>query len=508
MGETTIVANYPSPLVLSLDIGTSSVRSQVFDAAGQPVPGMGAQIQYSMTYTPDGGAFIELEELCERIFHTVDRAVSGARQQGLSIAAVSCCTFWHSVAGIDESGVPCTPLIGWNDTRPEIVIPELIQKLDPIEFTRRSGCPMHASYLPVKIAWLHRAMPEQAKRVRYWMSIGEYLLYRITGQRACSYSMASATGLLDSARCRWDETTLNAIPATIDRLSPLSDARDGLKTLQSPFTERWPALANAVWYPALGDGACSNIGCGCSSPGRVAVMVGTSGAMRVVWRGAYREPPAGLWCYRIDSERPIQGGALSNGGNLMDWLRDALDFTKNGIFKDTPDALREIDRQVNGLPPDGHGLTFLPFLAGQRSPRWNPKSAGTLHGLRLSTQPIHILQAGLEAVAFRFKLIHDLLAPGLPDDSVIVATGGGLLHSTAWIQILADVLGRDVFISNVSEASCRGAALMALESLGAIGDIADAEFSVGEQIAPRLDAHVIYQAALQRHVDLEFRMRS
>jgi gluconokinase len=502
-----IVTGYPSPLVLSLDIGTSSVRSQVFNASGRAVPGVGAQIPYSMTYTADGGAFIDPDELCELVYQTIDHAASSARRQELSIAAVSCCTFWHNVVGVTERGVPCTPLLSWNDTRPESILPELAQKLDPQEFTRLSGCPMHASYLPAKISWLHRVLPERAKQVRYWMSIGEYLFNRITGRRACSYSMASATGLLDSARRQWDETTLGAIPATLDQLSPLRDARDGVKSLQPPFAQRWPSLVDAIWYPALGDGACSNIGCGCASPERVAVMVGTSGAMRVVWRGEFREPPEGLWCYRIDGERPIQGGALSNGGNLMDWLRETLDFSKNSVSKDQPNALHEIDAQIAQLPPDGHGLTFLPFLAGQRSPRWNPHSTGTLHGLRLSTQPIHILQAGLEAVAYRFRLIYDLLTRVLPSEHVIVATGGGLLHSNVWTQILSDVLGRDVLISTVAEASCRGAALMALESLGAIPDIAQAEFLVGDKISPRPEAQAIYQSALQRHVDLEFQMR-
>lgn len=501
------MANHSSPFVLSLDIGTSSVRSQVYDSAGRAVSGVGGQIPYSMTYSADGGAFIHADDLCEWVFQVIDLAARGARQSGLAVAAVSCCTFWHNVLGVDERGVPCTPLLSWNDTRPESILPELTQKLDAKEFTRRSGCPMHASYLPAKIAWLHRAQPEAAKQARSWMSIGEYLLERITGRRACSYSMASATGLLDSARRRWDETTLSAIPVTLNQLSPLCDARDGIASLQPTFAQRWPSLLDAVWHPALGDGACSNIGCGCAAPERVAVMVGTSGAMRAVWRGEYREPPEGLWCYRIDGERPIQGGALSNGGNLNDWLRGALDFSACGVSKNQPNALGKIDAQIAQLPPDGHGLTFLPFLAGQRSPRWNPHSTGTLHGLRLSTQPIQILQAGLEAVAYRFRLIYDLLSRVLPGKHVIVATGGGLLHSNAWTQILSDVLGREVLISTVPEASCRGAALMALESLGVLADAAEAEFPTGARISPRPEAQAIYQSALQRHVDLEFRMR-
>ncbi len=495
-----------APAVLSLDIGTSSVRGQVYGAEGQCLEGLGIQLPYSTTCTSDGGAFIDLDVLCELIFRAIDSAVADIRKNRISIAAVSCCTFWHSVAGIDDSGRSCTPLLYWNETRPETVLPDLSQALDLQAFTARTGCPMHASYLPAKILWLHRAMSQEARRVRYWMSIGEYLLFKLTGQRICSCSMASATGLLDSAACRWDSITLAALPAEEKQLSRLVDAPDGIRGLQSPFAQRWPELRDALWFPALGDGACSNIGCGCVSPNRVAVMIGTSGAMRAAWRGDYCPPPSGLWCYRIDRHRPIQGGALSNGGNLGAWLRNVLDLSPYGTDKGSQSTLREIDSALCQLPPDGHGLTFLPFLAGQRSPRWNPHSTGTLHGLRLSTQPIHILQAGLEAVAYRFKLIHNLLAAQLSGDHIIVATGGGLLHSAAWVQILADVLGRGVYVSPIAEASCRGAALIALESLGKL-DISDrAILDTVHTVSPRPEAHAIYRAALERHVDFEMRI--
>ena len=481
------------PYVLSIDIGSSSTRCKVYDSEGRDLPPIGAQISYSMTQTPDGGSYIDLDQLCEIVYQAIDHAVEEARAQSIPIAAAACCTFWHSMAGIDERGDPVTPLLMWGDTRPETILEDLQKYLDPNEFTNRAGCPMHASYLPAKITWLQKTAPDVVNRVRYWMSAGEYLYYKLFGQRFCSYSMASASGLLNSADCVWDEKTLDAISIDPDRLFTLCDVNDGLRSLQPAFSNRWPALKDAVWYPAIGDGACSNIGCACSTPDRFAVMVGTSGAMRAVWRGEYRSPPPGLWCYRIDRHRPLQGGALSNGGNVFEWMRNTLHL---------PDA-NELEEQLQSLEPDGHGLTFLPFLSGQRSPRWNPEMRGTIHGLRIATKPVQIVQAGLEAIAYRFKLIHDLLEPHFGKDHIIVATGGGLLRSPAWTQIMADVFGRPVRVSNVSEASCRGAALVALESLGALPDISEAEPYFGETFYPRDESHAIYQAALQRHIDFE-----
>jgi gluconokinase len=187
-------------------------------------------------------------------------------------------------------------------------------------------------------------------------------------------------------------------------------------------------------------------------------MVGTSGAERAVW-----SPPAdfsipwGLWCYRVDEQRLAMGGALNDGGSLFDWLRATLQLPE----------LREAESEVARLEPDGHGLTVLPFWGGERNPEWADDARGAIVGLRLSTSPIMILRACLEAVALRFATLDGLLRQALPGTRDVIATGGALLHSDAWMQMMADALGRRVLASAEPEASSRGAAVLALEALGA-----------------------------------------
>src|SRR6185436_17883458 len=143
---------------------------------------------------------------------------------------------------------------------------------------------------------------------------------------------------------------------------------------------RWPALARTPWFPALGDGACSNVGAGCTGPVRAALLVGNSGALRVVVPDRPMAPPAGLWCYRVDRRRRVLGGSLSNGGSVYAWLRETLALGD-------PDR---IEAEVAALPPDGHGLTLLPFLAGERSPGWVAQARAAISGLSLATRPIEI----------------------------------------------------------------------------------------------------------------------
>ena len=150
------------------------------------------------------------------------------------------------------------------------------------------------------------------------------------------------------------------------------------------------------------------------------------------------------------------------------------------------------------MEPDGHGLTVLPFLAGERAPGWAGHARATIQGLTLATTPRDILRAGLEAVAYRIALVFDLLRPVLPADPQVIASGGALLRSPTWLEIIADVLGRPVSVSQVQEASGRGSALLALEALGALAGLEDAPDFVSVARFPDADTHARYRLAIER----------
>jgi gluconokinase len=256
------------------------------------------------------------------------------------------------------------------------------------------------------------------------------------------------------------------------------------------LVERWPKLKGVPWLPALGDGACSNIGAGCTSPERVAVMIGTSGAERVVWApdGPFTIP-WGVWCYRVDERRLVLGGALNDGGSLLNWLHTSLRLP----------PLRASDAAVAALPPDAHGLTVLPFWGGERSPGWSDDARGAIVGLGLHTRPVEILRAGMEAVALRFGEIDRILQQALDCGQEVVGTGGALLHSPAWLQMLADVLDRPVLASSELQASSRGASLLALETLHLLGQPLERGRPSGpRQFQPEPAHTAIYRAAAER----------
>jgi gluconokinase len=477
-----------STRILSIDVGSSSVRAELYDGSGSPVEGTVAKQEYEFEYTGDGGATKDADELLDLVVRAVDGALS--RAGGAEISGVAMSTFWHSILGLDREGNPTTPVLTWADRRAAEAVPNLRQRLDERANHRRTGCVAHSSYWPAKLLWLSHTMPKAFEKTEHWVSPADYVYARFFGEPyQVGRSMASGTGLFDQNRVCWDRETLAALPVEERHLSTISD--EPRRGLSGEWAKRWPVLRETPWLPAVGDGACSNVGSGCTNSHRLALMVGTSGAMRVLWKAESVDIPDGPWCYRADAQRYVMGGALSDGGNLIEWLRNTLRLPD-------PEKTEEL---LASMEPDAHGLTFLPLLAGERGPGWADRANGTVAGLSMSSKPVEILRAAMEAVAFRFALIAEMIETASPGEKEVVASGGGLLNSPAWTRIMADTLGKPVTLSGVREASSRGATLIALETLGG-PEIEAAEAPLGETFEPDPDRHQIYRKALERQRQL------
>jgi gluconokinase len=384
--------------VLALDVGSSSVRAQRFDERGEPAGELRRE-RYDTT-DPD------------EVVSAVRAVLAGEEPDGTSC-------FAHSLVAVDRDWKALTPILGWRDTRSAGAADRLRRRLDPDEVHARTGAFLHPSFWPAKLAWLAQTEPELYREAAWFVSFADYL----SGRPETSLSMASSSGLLDLTTNEWDAELLATLGLDAERLPRL--------------------VERPLWV----DAACSNLGAGCVGRERAALMVGTSGAFRVLYETERPQPRPGLFLYRLDEDWVVEGGALSDGGNLYAWLGETLAPASGSL------AARD---------PRDHGLTFLPFLGGERSTGWDPDAKGAIAGLTFETTPLDIRQAALEGVAFRFAAIADLL-PGVRE---VVATGGALLRDPEWIQIMADALARPVHVSAVEEASLRGAAVSVLRQMG------------------------------------------
>ena len=485
-----------TPLILALDIGTTSTRALLFDAAGQPVPDCLAQIPNQLETTQDGGATFQPDQLFDHVVTVIDQVLQRAGARAKQIGAVVSDTFVGNVMGVNAAGEPVTPLFIYADTCNAADAEQLREELGAAGLRAshdRVGCLIHTSYLPARFRWLARTQPEWLNRSAYWLSFGEYLYWRLLGQRAVSYSVASWTGMLNRRSLTWDQDWLAALPVQPEQLSPLVDVNQPLQGLLSPWAERWPALRNVPWYPAIGDGAAANLGSGCDHPTRIALTIGTTGAMRVVVDPSLAQVPDGLWLYRVAGHQGLLGGATTEGGNLFAWLRESLQLP----------PIDELEKALAVREAAAHGLTVLPFVAGERAPGWHERARASIIGFTLNTQPVDLVQAGLEAIAYRFSLIYRRVKPYLAaEQHQIIASGGGLLSSPAWLQIMADALGEPILALTEKEITSRGIALLGLQQLGVIQKTSDLPPTTGQTYLPDPARHARHQQAIERQVAL------
>jgi gluconokinase len=476
-------------MVIALDVGTSSARASLYDGAGRPVAERFHQVPYEPTVTRDGGVEHDPNVLLDAVAACVDAVLAGGDD---AILGVGVTTFWHGLLGFDAAGRPATALYTWADSRAARDAARLRETLDEAALHARTGCHVHASYWPAKLRWLARERPAEVSRVARWGSFGEHLELALFGEAATSVSMASATGLFDGGRGAWDAEALAAAGVEERQLFEVVDRTAARRGLRAPWAGRWPALRAVPWFPAVGDGAASNVGSECVVSGRIALNVGTSAALRAVPPHS-APPPRGLWHYRIDRARSLLGGATSEGGNVFAWCRDVLRLPDDAA----------LEQALASRPADAHGLTVLPFLAGERAPGWRGDRRAVLAGLSLDTSALDIVHAALEAIALRLARVYRLLAPHVPADHVIVASGGALTRSPAWSRMVADALGHAIAWSREPEATGRGAALLALEALGVVSDITTPRTPLGESFEPDPARHARYAEALERQAALE-----
>ncbi len=467
--------------ILVLDIGSSSVRALLFDEAIQVLAQ--AVRPHEFTTTPPGAATLEAADLQQRVEACMDEILQ--QPQAKDIRAVGMDTFVGNVIGIDAAGQAVTPLYAYADSRCAEDVAALTAQIDAEAAHQRTGCLLHTAYLPARLTWLHRTEPKMFTSVDQWVDLGAYLYRHWFGAAPISYSAAAWSGLLNRETLDWDDQWLDVLKLPKSRFPLLDDYSAGQHGLTTKYAQRWPALSDVPFFLAVGDGAAANVGSGCVEAGQIALSLGTTAALRIVSTEKLPAVPSGLWSYRIDQRHHLIGGATSEGGNIFAWARQTL-----ALPKDAEDQLLRRE-------PDGHGLTCLPLLAGERSPGWQADATGVIDGLRLSTAPLDMLQAVLEGVALRLAII----AAQLGGDHPVIASGGALKASPAWAQMIANALDRPLKLAEESEITARGAAILAVAALDG-RDLSDFALPIAETVEPQPAAVKVLRSARERQVAL------
>ena len=246
----------------------------------------------------------------------------------------------------------------------------------------------------------------------------------------------------------------------------LSDVR-----MSASHLERWPKLGEARLFLGLGDGACANIGSKCSSVSRIACTVGTSAAARVCLSSPIGESDSshitvepGLFCYRIDRTHLLVGGALTDGGSVVEWARQLLNLRSDNEFAECMENVKILDEKESSTSTP----TMVPFLSGERSTGFRTRATGALLGLTRDTTPAHLLKSSLEGVSLRLAAVIELIQKAVvtAQSPQIIASGKALEVNAVWRQMIADSTGLTVvFDSDTQEGTSRGIVCMISSAL-------------------------------------------
>lgn len=468
------------PLVLALDIGSSSVRAALHDGLGRPVRGCAVQVPYAWEMGPDGSVRLPSEVLLGLVGEALDQLVTAAGSLTTDVVAGGVSCFFHSIVGLDSAGRPMTPVLSWADNTSAAEAAALRQRIDPQQVHASTGVPVHASYWPARVLRLR----EEQRGIRRWAGVPELVAEALTGRAVTSRSMASGTGLLDRASGSWFGELLGELGIDAEDLPPVVGDDEPIGRLSSSAARRWPQLSKASWFAAWGDGVCGNVGLGATIPGRAALMVGTSGALRAVVEDPAPPIPAGLFAYRLGAGT-VLGGQLSEGGGVLSWARRLLGRSRASL-----------EGAAARISPDGHGLTMLPYTFGERGLGYHDDARAWMTGLNPDTDAAAIYRAFLESIAFGFAAVDERLSGVLGGSPAIVASGGAL--TSLFAGVLADALQRDIAVAPAFEASRRGAALLALRGAGALATLEGLPGPRTRRVACDPERSARYVAARQR----------
>lgn len=407
-----------SEAIVGLDIGSSAIKACHFDLSqDSPVILDERSVDCHLLRPREGWA--------EHDLTAISKAIETVLEVAPKAATVGWSSALHALVFLDSKGRPLTNAISWADTRASDQAEELKQK-DPTAYSR-TGTPIHPMAWPAKLLWFQQQDPRTWKAATRVTDLKSYLWEALTGLPApLDRASASGTGLWNNETEDWD---------------------DSLRELcQHIHLPKVAAHHRLTWqgrehHLGAADGPLGNLGLGAVGEGRIALSLGTSGAVRL-YRKKRKEVTPGLFLYALGELGWVEGGAISNGASVLHWLAQRRPFTPEQILE-----------RVSTQPPGANGTAVYPYFSGERAPFWRSDIKPQIHGEHDFDS---LARATLEGVAYCLRRLLDMLGSS---DQPVRCTGG-LFNSPVWTQLLADITGRELALGTVEQATALGAALL------------------------------------------------
>ena len=450
-----------SGLILGLDYGTSGVRAVLFDTNWQP-RGSG-EAGYRQLSPRPRWAEQDPVEIYDAGCHAIRQAIAAANADPSTVLAVGVSTILATLIAFDRNGSPLTTSWYWADSRSHGEVDELVKAIGADALYRRTGCGLHPMYSHSKLLWLKRHMPDIFASAAGFGTIKEYILRRLTGEWAVDMSIASGTGIYDTSAKTWYPDVLDFLEIPTSRLGRLVEGDEMVGRISTAASAETGLTGGTPVVAGGADGPLASLGTGTVRPGRMTLMIGSSGAVRTIAERPVVDPQRRTWCYYLCNDRWVPGAAINNAGIVAQWASELLFGGANR--SEASSGVQELERLARTAPAGAGGLVFLPYLTGERSPYWNADARGVLFGLAINHGPAHVARAAFEGVGFRMRtnleVMEELVGPATQ-----LLAAGGFTKSDFWVQLQADMLQRRLTVTDAEQASAFGAAYLAGLHLG------------------------------------------
>jgi gluconokinase len=478
---------------MGVDIGTTGCRAVIYCPDGTSIANQSTEYRL---YTPQAAwAEQDANEIVNSVFQVIRSAMSQSGLQADGLSGICFSSVMHSVIPVDKNGKPLHNMPIWADSRSQLYTEKLKREYDAKAIYRKTACPLHPMYPLSKIMWFRHERPEIFARTAKFIGIKEYVCHRLLGKYIVDKSIATATAMYNLHTRDWDEELLMILGISPDRLSEVVPTTFIARGIAPDAAARLGISSGTPVILGAADGISSSIGAGAINPGQVTAMIGTSGAVRVVTDKPKVDEQMRTWCYNMTEDYWVLGGAITNGGIALRWVKDKFAAPEQHMEEELClDEYEILGKYAEQIRAGSDGLVMLPFFAGERAPYYNANSRGVLFGLNLNHDKRHLIRATMEGIVYSMFSVFRALEE-VSGKSSEIRVSGSFTRSRLWVQIMADVFGRVITVPGEPEGATFGAAVLGMYALGIIPDIKKINdlINIKERYHPDERNHELYR---------------
>jgi gluconokinase len=475
--------------IITIELGTNAVRVFAFDLNGNVI---GSQRGYYPTFhtQPDYS-----EQDPDQMFITMLYALKNLLNEQIhpkKYKVVSICfsSSMHSVLAVDKSGNPLGNAITWSDNRAKKETDKLKTSALGKTIYTATGTPLHPMSPLMKIAWIKNNDKERFRQTSKFLSIKSYIIKQLTDEYIIDYSIASATGLLNIHKIKWDADALKFAGINPAMLPDLAPVFTPLAKLKKAYQSSLGLTADTKIIVGSSDGCMAILGDGVKGEGKATITIEDSGAVRVMGDKVLKDDKQRFFNYLLTEGCYVSGGPTNNGGVIFEWFSKQFGDFKNPF--DIEYSMQELIAEASKVPAGSEGLLFLPYLLGERAPIWNAYAKGAYFGLNINHERKHFIRATIEGILYEIYSIGKTLEENRGIKRLSI--NGSFATIPFCTQMIADIFNKPVQLRQNFHSVSYGAFLVAATEMGIYKNLDEAAKTVvlPDEYLPEKQNHNAY----------------